>query len=161
KQFLELQEIYAAWEETFGRSPAFTAALLASCQVVAGTCLGIMSIRGIEELDYDLCILDEASKATPTETLIPLSRSRRWILVGDQRQLSPFQDPDLKSPGIREKYELSDQDLNNTLFDHLITNLPMQCRTSLNIQHRMVAPIGNLISQCFYDGRLESANKQL
>jgi len=160
KQFQDMQEIYADWGERFGRSPDFIAALLASRQVVAGTCVGIISIRGTVDLDHDLCILDEASKATPTEALIPLVRSRRWILVGDQRQLSPFQDPDLKSPSIREKYDLSDEDLGNTLFDHLIAHLPSQCRTSLTIQHRMIAPIGNMISRCFYDGRLKSADKQ-
>ena len=160
QKYLELQSIYTDWQERFGRSPAFNAALLTSCQVVAGTCLGIMSIRGIEELDYDLCIVDESSKATPTETLIPLSRSRRWILVGDKRQLSPFQDAGFRDSKAIEKYDLTRDDLKSTLFDHLVDNLPEECRSSLNIQHRMVAPIGNLISHCFYDGHLENAEKE-
>lgn len=161
QKYLELQSIYTDWQKRFGRSPAFNAALLTSCQVVAGTCLGIMSIKGIEELDYDLCIVDESSKATPTETLIPLSRSRRWILVGDQRQLSPFQDAGFRDSKALEKYDLAKEDLKSTLFDHLVDNLPAECRSSLNIQHRMVAPIGNLISHCFYDGSLESAEKEI
>lgn len=160
-KYLELQGIYADWHERFGRSAAFNAALLTSCQVVAGTCLGIMSIQGIEELDYDLCIVDEASKATPTETLIPLSRSRRWILVGDQRQLSPFQDAQFRASKTLERYDLNRDDLKSTLFDLLVENLPPNCRSSLNIQHRMVAPIGNLISHCFYDGHLQSEKKEI
>jgi superfamily I DNA and/or RNA helicase len=161
QKYLELQSIYTDWQERFGLSPAFNAALLTSCQVVAGTCLGIMSIKGIEELDYDLCIIDESSKATPTEALIPISRSRRWVLVGDQRQLSPFQDASFRDSKILEKYDLTRADLKHTLFDHLVDNLPVECCSSLNIQHRMVAPIGNLISHCFYDGRLTSAEKEI
>ena len=43
-----------------------------------------------------------------------------------------------------------------TLFDHLVAEMPLECRVSLNVQHRMVTPIGDLISDCFYDGRLQN-----
>ena len=46
--------------------------------------------RGMAEVVYDLCIVDEASKATATEILVPMARSRKWILVGDPAQLPPF-----------------------------------------------------------------------
>ncbi len=157
KQLAELWEIHSDWENQFGRREEFEIALLENAQVIAGTCLGIAGVKGSQEISYDLCIVDEASKATPTEVLIPLSRSRRWVLVGDQKQLSPFQDPELASPELRSKYDLSSEALKATLFDHLLENLPSDCKTALTIQHRMVPPIGSLISDCFYQGLLQNA----
>lgn len=157
KQLTELWEIHSDWENQFGRREEFEVALLANAQMIAGTCLGVAGIKGSQDITYDLCIVDEASKATPTEVLIPLSRSKRWVLVGDQKQLSPFQDPDLSSPAFRNKYDFTAEELNATLFDHLIETLPGECRAALTIQHRMVPPIGSLVSECFYDGRLQNA----
>jgi hypothetical protein len=80
------------WQLRIGRSPDFNAAMLSAAQVIAGTCVGVAGVRGMEDVEYDLCIVDEASKATATEMLIPMTRSRRWIVVGDPRQLPPFFD---------------------------------------------------------------------
>lgn len=155
KKLLRLIEIHANWEEQFGSREEFKVALLSTAQVIAGTCLGIASIKGYQDLSFDLCIVDEASKATPTETLIPLVRSKKWILVGDERQLSPFQATELQKDEYLEKYELRKSDLRQSLFSYLSQNLPKECVSSLTAQHRMVEPIGRLISECFYDGRLE------
>lgn len=161
KRLLELLSIFSDWETQFGRREEYEVALLASAQLIAGTCLGVTGIKGAQEIEYDLCIVDESSKATPTEVLIPISRSRRWVLVGDQRQLSPFQDPALKTHEMLERYDLRRDELKTTLFDHLIDRLPNACKTALTIQHRMVRPIGNLVSECFYDGNLQTASKSL
>lgn len=40
--------------------------------------------------DFDVVIIDEVSKATPPELLIPLMKARKAILVGDHRQLPPM-----------------------------------------------------------------------
>ena len=40
--------------------------------------------------DWDLLIVDEASKTTFQQFVIPAAFSKRWILVGDVRQLPPF-----------------------------------------------------------------------
>src|SRR5262249_11971576 len=78
RTFVKLLNLYAEWEKRFGHRGEFEVALLASTQVIAGTCLGIMNVKGAQEIEYDLCIVDEASKATATEILVPISRSRRW-----------------------------------------------------------------------------------
>ncbi len=65
------------WQLRVGRSSDFNAALLSWARVIAGTCVGIAGVKGMEEVAYDLCIVDEASKATATEILIPMVRSRR------------------------------------------------------------------------------------
>lgn len=156
---IQLRKILAAhadWEARFGRSREFKAALVASAQIVAGTCLGVMGVPGREEITYDLCIVDEASIATPTEVLVPMSRADRTILVGDTRQLSPFQDPELERLGLLKRYDLTRDDQRRTLFSHLLGNLPPSLVQTLTSQHRMLPEIGNLISHCFYDDKLAS-----
>ena len=47
------------------------------------------------DIYFDVAIVDEASKSTITETLVPFMRSKRFILIGDQKQLPPtFPDAD-------------------------------------------------------------------
>jgi superfamily I DNA and/or RNA helicase len=81
-------------------------------------------------------------------------------LVGDQRQLPPFLEDELRNPQNLEPYGLKVDDLRNTLFDRLAAGLPKDCQTGLYVQHRMVQPIGDLISFCFYREKLKSAPKK-
>ena len=155
-QLRKLLTAHSDWESRFGRNREFRAALIASSQVVAGTCLGVMGIPGRQEIEYDLCIVDEASIATPTEVLVPMARARRTILVGDRRQLSPFQDPDLQKTGLLKKYRLSPEDQKSTLFNHFSELLPVALTKALKTQHRMLPAIGDLISECFYASELQS-----
>ncbi|GAB4284345.1 MAG: hypothetical protein Fur0025_15040 [Oscillatoriaceae cyanobacterium] len=159
KKLQRLLKIQGEWLEQFGRNDKFNASLLKHSAVVAGTCIGIP--RNIQDLEFDLCIVDEASKATATEMLVPMVRSHRWILVGDPKQLPPFQDEASRDAEFLEKYDLNQDDVRETLFDRLLHTLPEDCCQMLTIQHRMVKPIGNLISQCFYDGKLESAREDI
>jgi DNA polymerase III delta prime subunit len=160
RRFRDMLQIQADWELRFGRGTEFHAALLTSAQVIAGTCVGIASVRAIQEVEFDLCIVDEASKATPTETLVPLSRSRRWIMVGDQRQLPPFVEQELEANDLLSKYDLSAEELKKTVFDRLHSLLPQSCRKALLVQYRMVREIGDLISECFYGGELRSSGRK-
>ncbi|MEG4985786.1 AAA domain-containing protein [Microcoleus sp. BR0-C5] len=159
KMLQRLIAIQAEWFDQFGRNEKFNAPLIKRSQVVAGTCIGIP--RDIQDIEFDLCIVDEASKATATEVLVPIARSHRWILVGDPKQLPPFRDEASRDSDFLEKYELTQDNIRETLFDRLLRTLPDGCRKMLTIQHRMVAPIGNLVSECFYDGQLKSARTDL
>ncbi|MEQ8995593.1 MAG: AAA domain-containing protein [Coleofasciculus sp. B1-GNL1-01] len=154
-----LLSIQTEWFEQFGRNETFTTPLIKRSQVVAGTCIGIP--RDIQDIEFDLCIVDEASKATATEALVPLARSRRWILVGDPQQLPPFQDEASRDTEFLNKYDLNQEDIKETLFDYLLRRLPEANRKMLTIQHRMVKPIGELVSQCFYEGNIESARTDI
>lgn len=143
------------WQLRVGRSSDFNAAMLSAAQVIAGTCVGVASVKGMEEVAYDLCIIDEASKATPTEILIPMVRSRRWIIVGDPKQLPPF----FEDFGDELLTTFDDAEVRATLLDRLLDDqngLPQANRARLRNQYRMIKPIGDLISECFYDGDLES-----
>lgn len=158
-QLKQLLQTHAEWETAFGRGKEFQAAVIAASQVVAGTCLGVMSIPGRNDITYDLCIVDEASIATPTEVLVPMARARRTVVVGDSKQLSPFQDPELKALGLLEKWGLKPEDQKATLFNHLSAHLPAALKKTLTTQHRMLPAIGDLISECFYGKELRSIER--
>ncbi len=157
RQCRKLIDILQEWRERFGRSADFQSAFIIGCDVVAGTCVGFAG-RGLQNVEFDLCIVDEASKATPTELLVPLSRCKKWIIVGDPLQLPPFLGEALENPTLLQKYHLTKDDAKATLLDHLIARLPPHSMKSLLRQHRMIRPIGELVSKCFYAGRLINVN---
>lgn len=70
--------------------------MLEASNLVCSTTIGILQHpslkqkRGLEPFDF--LILDEASKTTFSEFLVPALYARRWVVVGDRRQLSPFVD---------------------------------------------------------------------
>jgi hypothetical protein len=70
--------------------------LAGSANLVCSTTVGFGGARVFRDLDYDSLIVDEASKVTVGEFLIPAVRARRWILVGDEKQLTPFVDGSLE-----------------------------------------------------------------
>ncbi len=89
--------------------------ILDSANLVCGTTVGILQHPDIrehrDEVAFDLLIVDEASKTTFQEFLVPAMRARRWVLVGDVRQLSPYVEEEtfaanvdaaLPSPGLRD-----------------------------------------------------------
>src|SRR6202035_3929670 len=122
KQCLALMRMQEAWLERVGRSTDFHAAMIASADVVAATCVGLAAVRGMNEVAFDLCIVDEASKATATEVLVPLSRTRRALLVGDPKQLPPFFEKRLLEG--HAVAEFSENELRVNVFDLLLASLP-------------------------------------
>ena len=151
-----LLELLGDWHSRFGRGDEFYGAALLRAQIVAATCLGLQSFKGADVVEFDLCIIDEASKATATESLVPMVQAKRWVLVGDQRQLPPFIEDALLRRDILREHELSERDIKETLFDRLLQHLPSTSLAVLSTQHRMVPEIGQLISECFYDDGLAS-----
>lgn len=68
-------------------------ALAGAVNLVCVTTTGFGGDPVYREFDYDTLIVDEASKVTGAEFLIPARRARRWVTVGDEKQLRPFVDP--------------------------------------------------------------------
>ena len=154
----QLYKLQSDWIKRVGTpEEAFVQAKCESSQVVAATCLGFSSLPGTENLEYDLCIMDEAGKAQSTEAILPLLNCNKWILVGDNKQLRPFKDEVLYDDVFVTNFELDDEELVEPMFDRLTRMLPKKNVCYLDNQYRMVAPIGNLISNCFYDGKLKTA----
>ncbi len=143
-------ELQVAWLDVLGQLKQLEEVVLRGASVVAGTCVGLGSSEAFARTKFDLCIIDEASKATPTEALVPMVRSERCLVVGDPRQLPPYDGDavEIEGYGAEESKE--------TLLDYLIPRLPPACVGRLTHQHRMCAGIGGLISTCFYEGVLRN-----
>jgi hypothetical protein len=77
-----------------------------SSNLVCGTMIGILqyphfkehrqgknhSRRSYVEPEFDYLIIDEASKTTFAEFLVPAIYAKKWVIVGDVHQLSPYTD---------------------------------------------------------------------
>ena len=82
------------WSERIRNDEEIGTLLLLNANLVCATPIGIAMAREFREVDvvFDVMILDEASKATITDFLVPAARARKWLLVGDHRQLAPYVD---------------------------------------------------------------------
>lgn len=73
--------------------------VLDAANLVCGTTIGILQHPDIKAgghgtPSFDVLIVDEASKTTFQEFLVPALLAKRWIIVGDPKQLSPYVDDD-------------------------------------------------------------------
>lgn len=159
-ELLDLLRLQADWLQRISSDDRLAEIFLESSQVIAGTCLGFIGHRAVRDLTFDLCIIDEASKATSTESLVPLVRSSKFILVGDENQLPPLDEDLLRDAAALRAHDLTPEFVRETLFMRLSRELPESNRFMLTDQYRMIAPIGGLISQCFYDGLLRSSRRE-
>ena len=108
KRLLELarEEMQYQAEEEMS---VFFRLILESANVVCGTTIGVIKEKrlfeamteGKGEPPFDVMILDEASKTPFTEFLVPAVLAKRWIIVGDVKQLSPFVETDQVQANIR------------------------------------------------------------
>jgi hypothetical protein len=154
-------QMQSEWLKRFGRDDSFIELLCNNVNVVAATCLGLSQVEADSALKFDLCIMDEAGKAHATEAAVPLVRAKRWVLVGDPKQLPPFEDEALRSEQYRERFEITDECV-EPLFDRLWRSGPATNRLTLRKQYRMVAPIGSMVAECFYpDENLENAGRTI
>lgn len=73
----------------------------ATSNLVCGTSIGVLQYpmlkrnrkgRTLIHPEFDYLIVDEASKTTFHEFLVPALFSQKWIIVGDVRQLAPYTD---------------------------------------------------------------------
>jgi len=108
-------------------------------------------------INFDVVITDEASKATPPELVLPLLFGKKSIIVGDHRQLPPMLDENdfsttLKNIGEhRLAKEFSKMDVNESQFQRLFDGLGSDStlRTTFDKQYRMHSSINEVIEQ-FY-----------
>jgi superfamily I DNA and/or RNA helicase len=117
---------------------------------------------------FDTVIMDEASKATPPELLLPLCFGKRSIVIGDHRQLPPMLNEKefkeaLKEAGAEDLSNEIDREFTETSqFERMILN-PKVSQTIIsrcNIQYRMHPDINEVIKQFYLDeGGLEPATE--
>jgi len=143
-----------------------------SINVIGATCIHIASsaYRNIN-FKFDFVIMDEASKASPAEALVPINMARNIVLIGDHKQLPPvITREEAVKQKIKDKLEDNGLDIEKefgeSLFERLITSFEnnnnlMGYIKMLNIQYRMPRQIGNIISKNFYNNKLRNPDVRL
>ena len=130
----------------------FFITLLGDRNVVGATCVGLATNKGgIDQLQFDVAIIDEAGRATVPEILIPILRSKKVVMVGDHYQLPPSIAPLLRDDDATQALGfLRDNFLGGSFFELMFESLPSVCREVLDKQYRMAPAIGNLVADIFY-----------
>ncbi len=115
------------------------------------------------EPEFDLVIMDEASKATPPELVLPLTLGKKVVVIGDHKQLPPMIDERefgeaLEAVGAKKLIEdWTKDDYKVSQFEKLFKNAPKNFVASLDTQFRMHEQIMNCISE-FYSDQEELEN---
>lgn len=118
---------------------------LQDAPVVAATAAACGS-SVLQECEFDVAIVDEASQLTEPGTLAAINLAERFVLVGDHQQLPPV---------VR-----ADTDLEMSLFERLIERYP-DAAVTLDRQYRMAQRIQYFASNEFYDGELRPATPEV
>ncbi len=130
---------------------------LDNANVVGITCVQAANYNFSQEFkSFDVVIIDEVSKCTPPELLIPALKGKKLVMVGDHRQLPPMLDTKTLEEVSQEigstNTEL--QLLQESLFKIQFETADESIKQMLNIQYRMHPIIMGAINQ-FYEGKLE------
>ncbi|MBT0552412.1 AAA domain-containing protein [Riemerella anatipestifer] len=145
----------------------FLTAMMLQTNIMGATCIHIASSKYSKvNFRFDYVIMDESSKASPAETLVPINMGQNIILIGDHNQLPPVV---TREEAVKKnvKTELEDNGLDfekafgESLFEKLIKAFEADESKQnyikmLDIQYRMPKQVGSLISKYFYDSKLKN-----
>jgi len=128
-----------------------------NANVIGITCVQAAGYSFAREFNnFDVIIIDEVSKCTPPELLIPALKGKKLVLIGDYRQLPPM----LHENSIEEIASEMDSSreemafLEESLFKRQFEAASESIKSRLTIQYRMHPIIMGAINQ-FYDDRLQ------
>lgn len=129
-----------------------TWAILKNHNLVGATCVGLASrFQNMDQLVFDVVIIDEAGRSTVPELILPILKAKKVILIGDHFQLPPSIAPILLTDDSKERLPFLDKNfLEESFFERLHTQLPASSKYFLSEQFRMPKDIGNLVGEMFY-----------
>ena len=110
------------------------------------------STAGSELLDdrnFDLVVIDEATQSTEPSCLIPITHGQKVVMAGDHRQLPP----------TVKNLKAANKGFEDTLFERLAESHP-EIKNMLQIQYRMHDKIMRFSNNEFYD-RVLSADESV
>ncbi|GAB7095337.1 DEAD/DEAH box helicase [Halolamina litorea] len=113
---------------------------------VVGATTSMASRFDVDE--FDIAVLDEATQASIPASTIPYACAERLVLAGDHKQLPPFASD-----------ELEQREAEVSLFEHLLDTYDDGVSTMLRRQYRMHERIVDFPNEAFYDGQLETADR--
>lgn len=98
----------------------FDQIILDSANLVGGTAIGMLQHPGIKSgvgKPFDMMIVDEASKVTFLDFLVPALHAKKWVLVGDVNQLSPYTEGDIVTEHLNKFLDIEQQNLITETFE--------------------------------------------
>ncbi|MFW5961580.1 MAG: DEAD/DEAH box helicase, partial [bacterium] len=122
--------------------------------IVGTTCSKAASAKFFNQFErFDYVIIDEVSKATIPELLMPIIKAEKVILIGDDKQLPPLVSQDIIEKLEAKSAPLTKEMLLGSYFKKLWQKADSAVKVMLNQQYRMHSDIMAVINQ-FYQGQL-------
>jgi len=120
--------------------------------LVAGTCNRLAIDSRLRFKVFDWLILDEANKVRANEALALMPLAKRWVMIGDLKQLPPVMEEAASTFEIATPLDELVRD--DSFYGWIWDKVPAGSRIMLPRQYRMREPIGRVVSDLFYDGKL-------
>jgi hypothetical protein len=120
--------------------------------LVAGTVNRLAIDSRLRFRIFDWLILDEANKVRANEALALMPLAKRWVMIGDMNQLPPVMEEAALGFDIRTPLDAGVRD--GSFYGWIWDQVPPTSRIMLPRQYRMREPIGRVVSDLFYEGKL-------
>lgn len=163
-----LIQIIDDYKERLATSPGSYEEFLArSRTLVCGTCVGMgLGHLGINSVQYDWVVIDEAARSISSELAIAMQSAKRVLLVGDHKQLPPLYQDEHKNVILRNlgvpRVEPALSHVFMSDFEKAFeSSYGQHVGSSLLTQYRMAEPIGDLVSHTFYDKKLQTGQRHI
>eukprot|EP00754_Rhynchopus_humris_P005162 Rhum_TRINITY_DN12585_c0_g1::Rhum_TRINITY_DN12585_c0_g1_i1::g.52443::m.52443/K14326/UPF1, RENT1; regulator of nonsense transcripts 1 len=139
----EWKDLSRKLKTTYSKSNAVHAAIRGA-EVICATCISSGS-NVLTGVNFPFVLIDEATQATETSTLVPLFRgSIQAVMIGDQAQLPP----------TVLSYQCAQRGLDVSLFDRMIgAGVDVSL---LSTQYRMHPAIAHFSNTSFYGARVQN-----
>lgn len=128
--------------------------------VFFGTLLGISSIKDFRSTIFNMAIVDESGRATLSELLVPIIKSNKFALVGDQKQLAPVIDDDVFSKLKNDNSDI--ENIKTSFFERIFNRMEKDkkhlFKHILTTNYRSEDKICQLYNNAFYDGILKTSD---
>ena len=120
--------------------------------LVAGTCNRLAIDSRLRFKVFDWLILDEANKVRANEALALMPLAKRWVMIGDLKQLPPVMEEAASTFKIEQPLDELVRD--DSFYGWIWDKVPASSKIMLPRQYRMREPIGRVVSDLFYEGKL-------
>ncbi|MGA8922653.1 MAG: DEAD/DEAH box helicase family protein, partial [Candidatus Dormiibacterota bacterium] len=120
--------------------------------LVAGTCNRLAIDSRLRFKVFDWLILDEANKVRANEALALMPIAKRWVMIGDLKQLPPVMEEAASTFKIEQPLDEVVRD--DSFYGWIWDKVPAASKIMLPRQYRMREPIGRVVSDLFYEGKL-------
>lgn len=102
--------------------------------------------KSLSNIRFDIAIIDEASQATIPSVLLPINKAKKFVLIGDHKQLPPV------------IFNNDTEYLKTSLFEELIAHYEHQSEELL-IQYRMNEILMEFPNRKFYENKLKCSKE--